>query len=138
MTVPNDILLSEVGRLLGEGHEVILLTKGGSMLPFIRGEKDSVLLKKRSAVEVGDIVLAEIGEGKYVLHRILSRDGEKLTLMGDGNLKGTESCLTADVLGTVLKIVTPGGRMKSPSKGRVWKWLRPVRRYLLAIIRRIR
>ena len=41
VTVPNEILLGEVGRLIEKGDKVTLLTKGSSMLPFIKGEKDS-------------------------------------------------------------------------------------------------
>ena len=37
MVVPNEILLEEAADLLARGIEVILMTKGNSMLPFIRG-----------------------------------------------------------------------------------------------------
>ena len=40
--IPNEILLGEVTSLLAEGQEVVLLTKGGSMMPFLRSERDSV------------------------------------------------------------------------------------------------
>lgn len=135
-TVPNDILIPEIGKLLAEGREVELRPKGNSMLPFIRQEKDSVVLLKKPDVEVGDIVLAKTG-GRFVLHRVYKREGTALTLMGDGNVCGTESCTKEDVLGTVIKIIRPGGKSVVPSKGKLWKALKPVRRYLLAFYRRI-
>jgi SOS-response transcriptional repressor LexA len=135
MVVPNEILLEEAADLLSRGIEVILMTKGNSMLPFIRGEKDSVNLKKYDTVKVGDIVLARIAPHRYVLHRIFAIDGDQLTLMGDGNLLGTESCRSSDVLGTVHEIIRPNGSVKRVTDGSLWRKLLPVRRYLLWIYR---
>jgi len=137
MIVPNEILLAEADDLLSRGIEVVLMTKGNSMLPFIRGEKDSVNLKKFDTVEVGDIVLAQIMPQRYVLHRVISIDGDRLTLMGDGNLVGKESCRLSDVLGTVQEIIRPNGTVKKVTKGTVWRKLLPVRRYILWLYRKL-
>jgi hypothetical protein len=137
MVVPNEILLEQAHDLLSRGIEVVLMTKGNSMLPFIRGEKDSVNLKKFDAVEVGDIVLARIAPKRYVLHRIINIDGDKVTLMGDGNLVGTESCSLSDILGTVQEIIRPNGSVKKVTKGTFWRKLLPVRKYILWVYRRI-
>lgn len=136
-TVANEILLPEVGRLLAEGHKVELKTKGNSMLPFIVGDRDSVLLCRHESLEPGDIVLAEIGPKHYVLHRIYEVSGNRLTLMGDGNIRGTEHCLTENILGTVELILKPDGRNIVPGKASVWKHLLPLRRLILGIYRRI-
>lgn len=135
--ISNDILLGEVSRMLCNGQEVILMAKGQSMLPFIRSEKDSVALVRKDEVAVGDIVLARIAEGRYVLHRIISIAGENVTLMGDGNIRGVEKCTKADVRGTVVRIIKASGREVIPGNGRFWKRLLPVRRYILAIYRRL-
>ena len=135
--IPNDILLGEVTRILANGQEVILLAKGNSMLPFLRSEKDSVALRKKDDVEVGDIVLAHTLDGRYVLHRVTAVDGENVTLMGDGNIRGTEQCTKSGISGTVVRIVKASGREYEPGRGKLWKALRPFRRYILAIYRRI-
>ena len=135
--IPNEILLGEVTSLLAEGQEVVLLTKGGSMMPFLRSERDSVALRKLEKVEVGDIVLAHLGGGRYVLHRIIAIDGDKVTLMGDGNIKGTESCLKSDISGTVVRILKASGKEYVPGKGRWWRALKPFRRCILGVYRRI-
>jgi len=135
--IPNEILLGEVTNLLSEGQEVIILTKGCSMLPYLRSEKDSVALRKNSDVEVGDIVLAHLGGGRYVLHRIFALDGDKVTLMGDGNIRGQEFCTKKDISGTVVRIIKASGKEKVPGKGRIWRLFLPVRRYILAFHRRI-
>ena len=58
-------------------------------------------------------------------------------MMGDGNLVGTESFNRNDVIGKVVTIIKENGKEVIPGKGWLWKKLRPVRRYLLAIYRRI-
>ena len=86
--LPNDILLAEVAAVLREGREAVITPTGNSMLPFIRGGRDRVVLRKESDLAVGDIVLVRTG-GRYILHRILTIDSDAITLMGDGNLRGT-------------------------------------------------
>jgi hypothetical protein len=83
-------------------------------------------------VEVGDIVLARLPGPTYVLHRVVDRNRSLLTLMGDGNIRGTESCTRDDVMGTVTSIngVPPGD-------GMMWRYLRPFRRLILAVYRRM-
>ena len=133
--LPNEVLLEEAGQLLDEGREVTFTPLGSSMLPFIRGGKDSVTLRKMPSAEVGDIVLVRL-PGRYVLHRLIALEGEKVTLMGDGNLAGTENCTFADIMGTVTAI-QKGKRTVTPGKGRLWRALKPFRRYILAIYRRL-
>lgn len=133
--MPNEVLLGAVEQMLDEGREVVITPKGNSMLPFIRGDRDSVRLQKKDSLEIGDIVLVNLGN-RYILHRIIAIDGDNVTLMGDGNVKGTESCRKENVCGTVTGIQRDG-KMRNPGKGRLWGRLLPVRRYLLAIRRRL-
>ena len=134
-TVTNEVLLEEAAALMKEGREVTLTPLGSSMLPFIRGGKDAVRLRKNPSVAVGDIILVRL-PGRYVLHRLIRMEGNRLTLMGDGNIAGTESCTTDDVLGTVTAILR-GQKEIKPGDGRLWRRLLPVRRYILAIYRRL-
>ena len=134
--LPNDILLGEVAAVLSEGREVVISPTGNSMLPFIRDGRDRVVLRKQDDLAVGDIVLMYTG-GRYILHRVIEIDGEQVTLMGDGNLKSVEHGTRAEVIGTVTEILRPGGRSVRPGTGRFWRVLKPVRRYILAIYRRL-
>jgi SOS-response transcriptional repressor LexA len=141
-TVPNAELIPAIGKLIEEGQEVIFKPKGMSMLPFIRGGRDSVLLRKADELKVGDIALAEISEGRYVLHRIEMIEGETIVLMGDGNLVGREKCRREDVMAIAVKIIKDRREIDCQSQGHlrnaeIWRRLLPVRRYLLAIYRRI-
>ncbi len=139
ITLPNEILLEEVASILDEGREVELMAKGTSMLPFIVGGRDSVILKKEADVppRPGDIVLARRSPGNYVLHRVVGVDGEKVTLRGDGNVFGTEIVSREDILGKVESVVGPSGRKRNPGNAYLWRKLAPfVRRCALALYRR--
>lgn len=134
--VANEILLEDAAALMEEGREVTIRPLGYSMLPFIRGGKDSVHLKKMPSVAVGDILLVRLPGPRYVLHRLIGKEGDRLTLMGDGNLRGTEQCRQADVLGTVTAIER-GSRVIRPGNGLWWRRLKPFRRIILGIYRRL-
>ena len=139
MTLPNEIFLEEVGSLLAEGREVEMMTKGTSMLPFIVGDRDSVILKKEScdSLRPGDIVLARRSPGNYVLHRIVAVAGDRVTLRGDGNVYGIETVGIEDILGKVTAVVSPSGRKRVPGNAYLWRSLNPfVRRCFLALYRR--
>ncbi len=135
--VDMDLYMSGLETLLMEGREVEMTPKGSSMLPFIKGDRDSVVLTKPAKpFEVGDIVLAKVG-GRYIMHRIFSVKGNDLTLMGDGNIRGTESCASSDVIGLVTEIHKENGKVVKPGKGALWRTLKPLRRYILAIYKRV-
>ena len=134
--LPNEILLGEVAAILREGREAVITPTGNSMLPFIRGGRDRVVLRKQDEIAVGDIVLMYTG-GRHILHRIIEIDGERVTLMGDGNLKSVEHGTRADIIGTVTEIIRPDGRSIQPGTGRFWRTLKPFRRYILFIYRRL-
>lgn len=134
--------LGEVERLVAAGRRVVLPVKGNSMLPFIIGGKESVLLAApQSPLRVGDVVLARVGEGKFVVHRIVKTDGDKLELMGDGNLVWPEHCTRGDVMARAVAVVGADGKERTLTKNRwlwkLWHLLLPVRRYLLAVYKKI-
>lgn len=132
--VENEILIPEMGRLLKGGQQVVFTPGGVSMRPFIEGGKDVVTLEYPKEIRVGDILLCKVGE-RYVLHRLLVIEGETLRLKGDGNVTGGEVCRREDVLGRVVGIRSPKGRLKPLTRGRLWHWLSPWRKYLLKIYR---
>lgn len=141
IVMPNHILVTEISRLVNEGTQVTFVPKGSSMLPFIRGGRDSVVLVKNDDISPLDIVLAKVGES-YVIHRVIKVDGDRITLMGDGNLYGTEHCHRNDILAKVARIIKDERQIDCTCKSHrrkaiIWKRLLPVRRYLLAIYRRI-
>ena len=142
IVLPNDVLLPEVTRLLQAGESVTMRVKGNSMLPFITGGRDSVVLRRAIALKVGDIVLARLDDGRYVLHRVTAIRGERFTLMGDGNLCGTEACTRQAIAGQAIRVIKEGRTMDCTApaqlrKAKLWRALLPLRRYLLAIYKRV-
>ena len=143
LQIANELLLPEVIRMTDEGRTVTLPLRGYSMRPFLEDGRDKALLSKPTTIHVGDAVLAEIAPRQYVLHRIIKINGDKVTLLGDGNLS-TEHCLLSDVKATAIGFFRKGRETLDSTDGRKWRtyswiWmrLRPVRRYLLAFYRRI-
>ena len=147
MILNNDTFFADVLRVLAEGKRVTIPVKGFSMLPFIRGSKDLVVLEKASGdLKADDIVLFHLGPaegGRYVMHRILSVDGEKVDIMGDGVPKNHEHVRKDQILAKAVTILRSGKRPVDPySPGQLrlvhfWQRLRPVRRYLLFIYRHL-
>lgn len=131
---PTDALVYRGLESLKEGKVVIIVPQGISMLPFIKGDEDRVYLLKREKVEVGDIVLVHY-HGRHILHRVYAMEGDRIRLMGDGNLEGNECVMAEEILGTVMEIEHNGRRHK-PSKAWLWRHLLPFRRILLKLHRK--
>ena len=144
VSMPNAVLLGEARRLIQEGHTVTLTVRGFSMRPFLEDRRDKAVLAPCSEVKKGDVVLAEIAPGTYVLHRIVALDGDKVTLMGDGNVAGRETCHRTDIAGSAIAFYRKGNGTPVTVESRLWKtysafWTNtlPARRYMLAFYRRV-
>ena len=136
-------IIEEAIRLVREGVCVTLPVDGQSMLPFIIGGKESVILQRPELIDVGDVVLAWVDGCRYVVHRIIKLDYDRVTLMGDGNLVVTEHCLLNDIKARVTHVVDAKERTHDINNrwrkwaAKMWFWLRPMRRSLLAIYKRL-
>lgn len=134
-------VIGEAVRLVSEGVSVTLPVNGQSMLPFIIGGQESVILQGPEGAKIGDVVLAWADGNRWVVHRIIAIDGDRVTLMGDGNLRGTESCTVSDMKALVTHVVGANGKIRKldvwwrRQAVRMWIWLRPIRRYLILVNR---
>lgn len=133
----NAELLPHVVALLSEGHTVTLPLRGNSMRPFLHDGRDKALLTACHEAVVGEVVLAEITPGHYVLHRVKKVQGDHVTLLGDGNLS-PEHCHQADIRAKAIAFYRKQRTKPDSTSGLKWKvyswwWirLRPIRRYLL-------
>ena len=138
----DDVIIKEAVRLVQDGVSVTFPVKGRSMLPFIFGGRESVILQKPQDLQRGQVVLAEIAPDRYVVHRIIKVETDRITLMGDGNICGTESCPPDKVLAIATHVVDEKGNRRPlyskarNAKAKLWYHIRPLRRYILAILRR--
>lgn len=118
--------------LLAEGQPVTMRVRGQSMLPFFRSGS-TVRLRPAAPGDLvrGHVVLGLTDAGTYVIHRILSVGRTSVTLLGDGNIAGTETIPAERIYGVV-----DCGRVHL-ALARIWMWMRPVRRYPLWVLRRL-
>ena len=143
VAAPKDdaLILSEAIRLVGEGVEVIFPVNGRSMRPFIEGGRDSVVLVRPENVKPMDVVLAKTEDNRYVIHRVMEIAGDRVTLMGDGNLQGREHAECKQIYAKVTHVVHPNGYKKSlytpfiQFVQKLWVKFLPLRRYLLKLYR---
>ncbi len=141
--ISNEIFFGEVLRMLRDGHNVTIPVKGVSMLPFIRGDRDAVVLEpadRTRNLAPGDIVLFRY-DGRFILHRILKINADVAEIRGDGAVS-KEHCHLCDIYGRAVRILRKGAVPVDPyscsSRMKVWLWLHlPLRRYVLAIYRRL-
>ncbi len=137
----NAEFLPHVCELVNQGHKVTIRAKGNSMRPFLESGRDKAVLSRIDIPpQVGDVVLAEINKGVYVLHRIDRIDGDKVTLRGDGNHRGTESCRHCDLRAIAKEFVRKNKTWHTDSRfwriySCTWCALLPFRRILLAAYR---
>lgn len=127
----NRVLFSTVRDLLLEGESVRVTVRGQSMLPFFRSGS-TILLRpiREEDFRPLTVVLADAGN-HFVVHRILRVEGDQITLLGDGNLVGTETMSRKEVYGVV--------DCSRLHRALAWCWVkgRRLRRIPLAILRRI-
>ena len=139
--MPNAVFLPFVIEQLEScvGKTVTLPLRGRSMRPFLEDGRDKALLvaAKDTQIGVGDAVLAEISEKRYVLHRIIRIQGDQVTLRGDGNL-AEEHCRLCDIKAKAIAFYRKGRTVPDSTTGKKWRvyswwWTRlyPIRRYLL-------
>jgi hypothetical protein len=130
-TIANRELFAIVRDTLLEGKTVRVAVNGQSMLPFFRSGSTITLRPVREGdIRKYNVVMADAGHA-FVVHRIVEMGDDIITLLGDGNLRGTESVTRDKIYGVVECSATHLFFAK------LWVWLRPVRRFPLAIFRRI-
>ncbi|MBO5665212.1 MAG: S24/S26 family peptidase [Bacteroidaceae bacterium] len=143
--VNNHLFMQEITRLFRDQGKksVTFVVRGFSMRPFLEDGRDKVILAPPREPEIGDVVLAEVREQTYALHRVIKIEDRTYTMRGDGNpLRMTEEFTYEKIIGVADGFVRKGKTVSTDS--RKWRWysatwnaLKPLRRILLAIYRRI-
>ena len=121
--IPNDLFFAWVEGEIAQGRSVQIRLKGVSMYPLLREGKDEVILSACPSDELRpmDVVLFRY-QGVHVLHRVIQRDGDRLTMQGDGSFSVKETCSVADVICRVESVVRPSGKAIPVSS---WRWRLP-------------
>ncbi len=127
--------------MLEAGISVPLAVTGGSMVPFLAGGRDSVLL---SAIDRplrrGDILLYRRTDGAWVLHRICKLRDNELWMLGDAQ-QTIERGIRPQQAAALVTGVRRKNKNLRPSSltwrffAGIWLWLRPMRPMLLRLRR---
>jgi hypothetical protein len=143
--VNNHLFMQEITRMFRqEGKKsVTFIVRGFSMRPFLEDGRDKVVLSPPREPKIGDVVLAEISEKRYALHRVIKVENGIYTMRGDGNpLRMTEQFTQDKIIGLADGFIRKGKFVSTDSRqwrcySAIWNLLKPLRRILLAIYRRI-
>lgn len=131
-TISNTAAFSLVAEMLHQGETVRISVQGQSMLPFFQSGSSITLRPiQEGDIQVGHVVLGETTGNHFVVHRIIKVEEKKVILLGDGNVIGTETIPKEKIHGIV-----DCGKMHL-LMARIWRWMRPVRKYPLWFLRRI-
>ena len=137
-------MMQEISRLISEGKTISISAKGYSMNPFIVHMKDQITLGSWTddQIKKGAVVLVKDVRGCYIIHRIIKREGNVLTLMGDGNIGIIETAYVEDIIALMHAVIKKGRTYSVNSLSWrlyswFWKLLTPMRRYPLAVWRRL-
>ena len=129
--IPNTELFSVARDKLLEGKCVRIAVNGESMLPFFRsGSTITLRPLQEGDIRKYNVVMADAGHA-FVVHRIIEVNEEDVLLFGDGNIKRGERVKRQQIYGVVdcsrIHIFF----------AKIWLWMLPIRRYPLAIFRRV-
>lgn len=128
-------LAETVAAAVADGGSFTLNVTGGSMVPALLHEKSQVELVEAGEIAPGQIVLVRRADGSLVLHRVIRREGDTLTLNGDSQ-SWTEQVSACQVLAKVRRICRKGrwyeaGSMADTLYYKLWGMTRPLRPAML-------
>lgn len=142
--IQNKLFFKEVASRIAHGERVTIRVKGNSMLPFVRDVKDKVVLESptQQSFQKGRLLLVQLADRRYLLHRVELVDREHITLRGDGNLDISETCTTYDVVAEAVAVIRDGKEIRVGSmQWNLYRYLWPRNRFLrrvgLGVYRRV-
>lgn len=142
-SIPMESLAEVLKLQMDSGGEARLVVTGDSMYPTLRHRKDVVYLTPLSRqLKKKDLILYKRENGKYILHRIVSRPKNGCFICCGDNQWEKEPVCTQQVVALVERFVRNGKIYTINHFGyrlwlALWVGLFPLRRPLLALRRAI-
>ncbi len=142
-TVSLNDIRQVIEEQLNQGKEVTFRIKGNSMLPFLVSDvTDVTLVRPLDKCTRYDVVLFQTKEGKYIMHRIIKTIEDEYITMGDA-LKTREKITQKQIIGVMKSFQTADkivdcDALSYKRKVILWVLLRPFRRILLGLYRKIK
>ena len=154
VAMPLEELSPVMQECLASGQEVVLTITGNSMSPFVRHQRDHVVLTAcdPEGLQPGDVPLFRRDNGQFVLHRIVKRDdgtqthlygsrktlpskgaGLLYTMLGDAQWTEEPDIRPDQIIACATAFIRKGKRWECDSKAyrrnRLrWNRLRPLRK----------
>lgn len=144
MILSVDEAMEQIIATLQAGNQIRLTVTGKTMLPFLRDQEDSVVLKPvKRKIRVGDIVFYLRTPTTPVLQRVVQIPAPKKYVVCADAQTTLERISRQQVIGLVSDIKKHNEYISTTAFfwqciSRIWIWLRPVRPELLRLILRIR
>lgn len=132
-------LMPIIEELVATGTEVKMQVSGISMTPILHDQKDSVVLSAPGRLRKYDIVLHRRKNGQYILHRIIKKKGNVLTIAGDFETEKEYPVYTDQVIARVVAF-TRNGKDYKPEDfiirlySFLWVLIFPLRQKVLYLI----
>ena len=134
ITIDKAIMMEEIRQLISEGKTVTITVKGNSMNPFVVHLRDQMTLGpwKQEDIRKGTVALVRDTRGNHLIHRIIEVRPDRVVLLGDGNVKLTETATWDNIIG-IMYSITRKGRTYTPQSliwriySAIWMFLTPVR-----------
>lgn len=121
MQLENAALFQQITYQLQQGRKVVLFVRGSSMYPFLRDNKDRVLLErpKQGDLKPGAIVLF-LYNGHYYLHRMVKKSGNTYAMRGDNCIKVPQREVVGReaIQGIVRRVIRPDGTCIDHTSGK--------------------
>ena len=139
----NDIM-PLIEESINNGQKVRMQVSGISMTPILHDIRDTVVLEKAEKVKKYDIVLHRRENGQYILHRIVKKKGNVLTIAGVFETQKEYPVYENQVIARVTSFCRNGKNYDVRDfiiklYSRLWVFIFPQRQnvlYLLNVIRR--
>lgn len=137
-------LMPLISDILKTAERVRFTVKGNSMYPLLRGNRDEVEVVKCDSIGKYDIVLYKRKDGSYVLHRVLKKDKDALSIAGDFEQELEHPVYENQVIAKVDNIIRDGAKVISCKSGAyklycvLWAVVIKNRRKILKILKKLR
>ena len=97
-----------IEEYINAGTDVRIHVSGISLTPILHDRRDTVVLSVPQNIKKYDIVLHKRANGQYILHRIIKKKGNTLTIAGDFETEKEYPVYTDAVIAKVTAFVRNG------------------------------
>lgn len=139
LALPKENLVSLIKETLNSGSPFILTVTGCSMRPTLKSQGDKVELVSTDIrpVKKGEIVFFQRENGDCILHRVIKKKGDLLTINGDAQA-WTETVDISRVIGVVSRFNRNGKWIDCDNPiyciySKFWIISKPLRRVIIRI-----